>query len=696
MIRKFYLQCFSLILLIVSSNYALVARPASQPDSTLGNYVIYRDSFPNLEGVFAEFSNNAFQTRSELDRFNRINEVLLQLILSAPEESFLLPAAVDFIAKVNQQTLLRNPYHFSMFEFWLNQTSGLTDQENYAVRSKIAGKNILREDYQAFFPVGMDKTYNGTHIVVAHLSPDVDTMIASFLGWIDAFAARVGDARHLWVVPGGPPDSPAKEIMRELFGATLFSDVAITESSLKLSALDLITPISGDTADISSECLTINSDVEEMRKKINNQSYLTVVMPEGNNALLPLGVVLASTLQQSILGTVTFRDFCNLEEVKMAPYLTPISALDHHKSTLKTSTPPVVSIADVQSCTVLIAEHDFKINDRYRSSGVSTQQIDQDLQQTDLTKLSSQNDMRILLRLLQKRLALSNDKAHWVHPHRELAEYLCCLHAILDDTDLLTKVTKRDIDCVTELLNRVKSLTVKQDVEIVNLDETSRDKNYAKNGAKAILHNPEMYSFYRKISVTKEQELESCLQSSSKDGYVNLFADTKAQNGCCRIGQTKLFTINIPTFSKSQPKLIEYWYEKAQDINRKQPEIDLHMHMISTITSADEIYEDRVGQYAHQDQMWFWVPNTPKAHEHLASFMTAFQPLQKLGTSARFELLAGVSDEVEKIVKDKCGGVPCKKITTGPNLPVVVMYFEAGKLNSRKAMISPYLPTLGK
>jgi len=57
------------------------------------------------------------------------------------------------------------------------------------------------------FPIGMGKRYAGSHYVTAHSSPDLDTTVASFWGWIDAFGARVSEGLHLWNVPGGMPSS---------------------------------------------------------------------------------------------------------------------------------------------------------------------------------------------------------------------------------------------------------------------------------------------------------------------------------------------------------------------------------------------------------------------------------------------------------------------------------------------------------
>ena len=214
--------------------------PAKQPQY-LGEYVPPRISFPNLDEVFASFNDPEFKQRSSRKRFHRVNQVLLQLILESPKESFLLSAIIEFIERVNREHILRERYHFSLFEFWLNQFSELNDQQNYEVRGKIAGKYIPRDEYQAFFPLGMDKVFNGTHFVAAHLSPDVDTMVASLWGWMDAFAARLCNGRHVWSLPGGPPDSPITDAIGAIFGKGLFNYVANSAGSLTLSAIDLVT-----------------------------------------------------------------------------------------------------------------------------------------------------------------------------------------------------------------------------------------------------------------------------------------------------------------------------------------------------------------------------------------------------------------------------------------------------------------------
>ena len=94
------------------------------------------------------------------------------------------------------------------------------------------GRYIPRESYQSLFPIGMGKKYVGSHYVTAHSSPDLDTTVASFWGWVDAFAARVGQGLHIWNVPGGAPESQVEVqfLFNQLLGAQCFEHFAKTRN----------------------------------------------------------------------------------------------------------------------------------------------------------------------------------------------------------------------------------------------------------------------------------------------------------------------------------------------------------------------------------------------------------------------------------------------------------------------------------
>jgi hypothetical protein len=852
--------------------------------------------FPNIDQIIQRFREPAFSSLTIRKRFRQINQTLYELIHEAPPQAFLLSAVLDFLTRVNQEKILNEILNFASFEFWLNNFSSLSESENYEIRAKIVGKFIPREEYQVFFPIGMANTYPGTHFITAHLSPDVDTMIASFWGWIDAFGARVSTGLHSWCLPGGPPDSPVTAIFRDMFGIGLFPYLSRTTPVLMLTAMDLVTQkqvtkelghtvvgtiehgsnekviilvneqghylgdwrssdvevvrqiiilfksclhwfennlyttlislfakedlsikdlsafsssifdikikdcepvqdfnekqkndlhdffykvlgvekgLEGTFQDLTQALdrlsiqgmlnfqkqvealpssdifdergrlresrpiifnylkkfiknldeaifevrnyverldivlsikyhvlkmpyiyITLRSDVDEMRQKMQNYDFLTVVIHEQDGSLFPVGIVRAQDLRKNVLGTVTLRDFCNLEEMRMASYLEVISVIDHHKSSLKTLSVPTALIGDAQSCNVLIAEQAFMLNDKYSLGGMDSDQIDAQIQEISST-FTTPSQMRILQRLLQRRLAAHRRQPFYVHPRREFNEYLCFLHAILDDTDLLTKVSHRDLECVAHLLNRLKSLSLRREVEIINFDDIPRDKKFVKTAAQRLLQQADMYSLYSKIYDLRESEVDTNLVSCIKGHVSNIFLDAKEQNGCARVGQTKMFASNFFLFLKHASEIRQIWLNLAQDIYREQPDIDLHIHMISTIASADEVYRNQIGSYQHQDELWFWIPATQQGYHHLNSFLAGFQyRVKDLKDSMSLEFLGSPTEEFVKFFVHHFPEIPRKMSPDQTSAPMTILRFMAGALNSRKSMITPYLPRI--
>lgn len=333
------------------------------------------------------------------------------------------------------------------------------------------------------------------------------------------------------------------------------------------------------------------------------------------------------------------------------PYLEVISVIDHHKTDLNTYTPPMATLSDAQSSNTLVAQKAFEINDSNRK------------------------------------------KPHYIHHEREYIEYLHFLYGIIDDTDLLTKVSAVDVQCIASLLNRLKSLSKKKKTEIIDLSDLTRDRQFAKKAAMRILQNDDMYSLYRKVYKYREKEVEKNLTLCAKGEKSNLFSDTKEQNGCCRVGQTKMFASNIRHFTKIKKDIQHVWLQKAQKVHREKPEIDLHIYMTSTIVNAEEVYRGTVGKYSHKDEMWIWVPKEEIAIEHLKSFLNAFQRLPRLKNNLlEAEFLGANGEELASIFKESFLEIPMKKLKK--NLPIAVLKYRAGSLNSRKAMVSPYLPSI--
>lgn len=851
----------------------------------LGDFALTLSSFSTLEKTFASFRTKAFKTLSHRKKFDAVNSALLDCILAEEDPCFLLPALLEFIGRVNSEQLLQEPYRMRNFEFWLNHFSQLSPEKNQKVRCKIVGKTISRDEYQLFFPIGMNKTLAGSHFVAAHLSPDVDTTIASFWGWVDAFGAQVGSGIHHWALPGYVTDSHIALLFQKLFGNNVLDIIARDTQTLSLTALDLLSnknvlkiptsdpvrhihagrhiiavdeqghfkgdwrasdsvaagqvveafyslvrwfehtiyyqlisafskesvnkkevqksldalfatklhetdpaceyteaqKIQTDTflkailalpkglkatykelfsaldkaaniqllshqfvpdamfakngtlkenrphifkhleelfraiANSSTNCryfldkldvllaiktqvlgipsqfITLKSDVDEIRTKMNNLEYLTVAIPEEDGNWFPLGVVYANDIKRNPLGTVSLRDFSNENETKMASYLEVVSIIDHHKSDIKTSRASTINVGDAQSANTIVAELVIKLNERYSLLGMSPKDVGRQKRAVQKSA-SSLFDCKKLKRLLQLTENAERMGSSYIHPLREYSEYLFFLHAILDDTDLLTKVSNRDLEVIQALLNRMKSISCQQDCEIICFDDITRDEHFAQNATRRVLQNDDMYSIYQKIYAHKEKEVEANLAACIKGKPSNIFADTKEQNGCARIGQTKLFSTNFATYTKHADSLQKLWLDTTQKILKNTPQIDLHMQMITTIASADEVYRGKTGKWKHQDEMWIWVPPVQGAVEHLVNFLNAFSSTL-LVQENDFEVhFLGANYWDLELVFSQNFPKAARFVSKAKDLPIAVLRFKAGLLNSRKAYITPYLP----
>ncbi|MGE0197186.1 MAG: hypothetical protein AB7N99_06595 [Simkaniaceae bacterium] len=866
-------------------------------DSLLGDLPLQSKKFDALDSVFSAFKERTFQEKNHHEKSNAVSQALCELILKTEGPVFLLDAVVDFITRVKEENLLEG-YTFSSFELYLNQFSSLTTHENYEVRGKIVGKWIPRDSYQSYFPIGMGKSYAGTHFVTAHNSPDLDTTVASFWGWVDAFAARVSDGLHIWNVPGGPPYTQIEIqiLFHDLLGGGVFDYLAKTRLSLTLNSLDLMTQagmtkkhphdpalsfdhdrlrnavvivdqngyylgdwrtidlegvrgvvmalnnclmwleanlhirliscftkqkltldqISSVVRDILnikiSECepsrelppkqlqflndylvkvlkvdkgietsfeefalemeeidivnfkqiiswlkslikselfdasgalienrplifsqlevlvkmlsdafnnirryvdqleiafriktdvfgfapqsLSHRTDIEEIRSKIGNYSYLTVNQVDLEGKQVPIGVVHAADLQKDILGTVSLRDFCNREEMKIPSYLQVISVIDHHKSSLHTDTPPTAVISDAQSSNAIVAQMAFNINDQYGLGGMTEEMIDAQIREVE-KDLSTIQKIRIYQRLLQKKKVLKTEHNHYVDPRRESIEYLHFVYAILDDTDLLTKVTRFDVECMASLLNRLKSLMLKKETEIVHFDDIKENENFTSKAAERLLQNEDFYSLYSKVYLHKEQGVEDNFEKCIKGEPSNIFTDTKILNYSNRVGQTKIFARNYAVFQKHAMELRKKWYEKALSVYANNREIMLHLHMVTTIASAEELFKGGQITYEHQDEIWFWIPSTELALEKLKLFLSGFK-----ASSAALKLYFEVEflGENARVLSQafKESFLPIKHFLPKKpgELPIAILRYSAGGLNSRKAMIAPYLPRL--
>ncbi len=861
----------------------------SKQTPLLADYHIETLSFEGVDSFFASVRSEEFEQSNSLAKRLKLGAAILKLLESQKVRGFFLPALLKLIDRVEQEKIVET-YTLAQFELFLNQFSQLSFEENCRIRGYIMGKWVPREEYQILFPISMGKIYPGPHYVTAHGSPDLDTTVASFWGWVDAFACRVSEGVHRWNLPDGLTASKVEIdlLFHQFFGQSVLTSVAKNLRALSLSSFELMSqkgvikklpsdstlkidqertesavlivdeagyylgdfrsfdvegvhhviasvnlclnwferklhkelislfaqhslrrgeiatlveqllqtdlasspPAQGFStkqrayveaylqrvfgikeglrahfgsfveamsalglvpfqefllhfqglaaADFTTEShifrhleevvelldramqslyvyteqlgtalkikhdvfgfmphtLGHRADIEEIQEKIGAYPSLTVTFTDFAGRLVPMGVIHATEIHKPILGTVTLRDFSNREETKIPPYFDVISLIDHHKSSLNSSAPSVIHVSDGQSSNTLVAELAFQINDRYSRGGMDEGAIDQQIGIVS-RDLTSETSIRILRRLLQKKSAFHREKlaGFFISPQRESIEYLHFIYAILDDTDLLTKVAYRDLFCVASLLNRFKSLAVGKEVEIVNFDDLQHEKEFVKKAAEKLLKHPDLYSLYARVYREKEKVVEENILHAAEALDAELFADTKEQNGCARVGQTKLFDCNFKAFTENEAKLRKYWLLIAKRCFEEKPEYDLHLQMISTVASAEELFSGKKTSGRHLDELWIWIPKAESAVAHLKNFLASFAlstPVKKNGVEVEF--LGEDSEELETLFTESFLPLPHKKSPEKSETPCAIIRYRAGSLNSRKAAISPYLP----
>jgi hypothetical protein len=430
--------------------------------------------------------------------------------------------------------------------------------------------------------------------------------------------------------------------------------------------------------------VTLQSDVDEMRSKIGHLDYLTVVTIDKSGKLYPIGIVYADELRKSSLGTASFRDFSSLEETKMASYIDVVSIVDHHKTNLTTNTPTTLLISDAQSSNTLLGEMSLALNKRYGATFHEAQEL-----------LESIKDKTLRNKLLDV-LSLSPAKNdYFVASSREIIEYFSYIYAILDDTDLLTKVSKKDVLCMKGLLDRLRSLVDNKASESVSFAHLSlKDPKFVKKAAKALLQSEDLYSIYRHMYAFKEEEVERAMNDLLSLRESTFFLDTKEQNGCCRVGQAKFFLKNLPSLQKHRAAIINRWQKQCEGLHQIRPHIDFFLQMVSTITSADAVFHGHEAAWKHQDEMWIYIPNEGVAEQHLISFLNNFQN-SSCGKELPFivEVFGDKTQKLASLLRQNfsvSSEIIVSEQSEGPTL--IVFRFPAGKINSRKGQISPYLP----
>jgi len=857
--------------------------------ANLGSVVFAPGDFS--KDVYEQFALSDFKKIPIIEKHDRISQILFDAIQKEHGQVFLLPKVVSFITHVRSYL---DTYHLTSFEFWLNHQVDITEEEKGEIRGKIVGKVIPRSEYQNFFPIQNSTYFKGSHYSYGHISPDLDTTVASFACFLAAFGAKVGQGRQHWVLPGGPPKDliEIEFFFKKALGEEVFSVIGSASKKFLITALDLIRETNihrkqGSTltynidTDTGHEaCVLVDergcylgdwrsSDVDPVRSIIDrfrgflaeyqykfaanmislfseenvsqehweaflqreflnkfneafcakelvqkqrvlldkfmkevlfvskgldatmgeffevaksfgfsefqeklkslksssffgkkgdltenrallfktlkeilllekeaftrffqfidsleaamqvkekvlkkepnfvshlaeydeivtamkDYNYLTVNYQESGNQY-PIGVIYREDVTRKVIATTSWNDFSNPQETDFKEGVELISYIDHHKSSVVTPRPAFGMVrGDAQSSNSIIARINFEINDRYSTGGMSLEEIEK-----AILKLSysthTKKDVRILERLIKKKNAALSRGDFYVSPERETLEYLQYIFAMLDDTDLLTKVTEYDVDTMASLLNRLKSIKLCNEVEVIDFDDLSRKElDFPKKAAKKLMQTPDLYSLYGAIYKAKEEAIDQTIEETGQGKETHFFQDTKILGslGYAAVGQFKHFAKNEKNLRRQILGIRNAFVERSKKLYKAKPEVLLHIMMISTVASAEELFSDSVQKVNYFDEIWFWIPNDKRAERYLQNFLTEFVKCPRVEKQHLEVELFGDKDRYDPVFAHLFLHKPVSITHIDEKFDMVVVKVEAGSIKSRKADIAAHL-----
>ncbi len=432
-------------------------------------------------------------------------------------------------------------------------------------------------------------------------------------------------------------------------------------------------------------------DYHTIARKMEGYAHLTVVHQD-QSGMTPLGVIHAMDIKGSSLATVSMRDFSNNDEMDKPPFMDIVSCIDHHKSDFKTNLPSLVLVSDAQSTNSTVARINIAINDRYSSGGYSKTEVEAQIKEI-AANLTAPGNVRLLKRLLSKKEAIAKGSIYYVSKEKEFFDYYHFLFAILDDTDLLTKVTPVDVYIVASLLNRMKSLMLGREVEIVDFDDLDSDSlDFANQAAKKLLQSHDLYSLYNDIYAKKEQRVEEMLKKAVGAEELSFFQDTKIIGKYAQIGQCKLFSCNHATFHKKKQEIQKKWLERCKEHAIDNPSLLLFIFMISTTDSSEDLFSGaKEANSKLRDEIWICSvkgnrESTVKAGRFIKNLV---QSPKVYPQNVELALHGEFSDFADGMIK--ISSRVQVRISGSTKDPFAELTVDLKSLKSRKLDIAPYI-----
>lgn len=475
----------------------------------------------------------------------------------------------------------------------------------------------------------------------------------------------------------------------------LFSILSMISMSFSSAILQVRREI--DTLKVASEIkqkvlgkkpvtLKANTSLSEMRKLIQSYGHLTVV-EDG----LAVGVVYDVDIMRESVASASLCDFSNRVDTKVPEEIQVITCIDHHKVHLISKVPAMICTLDAQSSNTILAWKFFDHSDRFCCMGLDLQEIGKQL--SDLETLPrTPATIRIQHRLLQQQSLHLQNREWFISADREYIAYMHFLYAIFDDTDLLSKVTRTDVECVVQLVNRMKSIALNRVVEVVDLDDIPLDGNYPTAAARKLLQHEELYSLYRKVFEAREQSADEVIKQCASSDAAAFFRDTKVISRF-RIGQYKHFQSNYPMLECHLTELMDQWLSQSLSFYTSSHETNVHMMMLSTIHSASDVYQQQFTRPQYDDQIWVFIPKgNDSAYTRLGEFISRFTAQEKVRLAIQGVEIYGDEPARYEQLFDQYAHIPLEvDVKPGTSETLAVFKVVPGSLNSRKADLSVHI-----
>jgi hypothetical protein len=194
----------------------------------------------------------------------------------------------------------------------------------------------------------------------------------------------------------------------------------------------------------------------------------------------------------------------------------------------------------------------------------------------------------------------------------------------------------------------------------------------------------------------REKEVEEALAAAAQGLKSNLFMDTKEQNGCCRVGQIKLFHNNIHTYQAHRQELITLWQREAESVFADRSQVDFFLQMVSTVPSEKEVFRGEESGWDHKDEIWIWSPEGSVPEQHLIAFLNNFDTSSAARSlPIEVEIIGSQAEKRKGLFAQNFPRARHVKVqTTGYGPTIAFLRYPAGAINSRKSQVSPFLPKL--